>query len=839
MDGFFKRDILVQKDISKTHCFSCAKNCTCKNPKMKPEGKFGKRILIVNDRISEVADKKGNHLSRSIKAILKRILSKYDINLNEDCLLTSSVLCHSKSVDIHDVRLCQNFLLRLIEDRKPKLIITLGLPSIQSVFNDRFKMQGGIVTWENWQIPDYKHGCYVCTSYHPREIEQSKAQSLMEKKISNSIKNAVDCLDKPLPKLSPEESENKCRLLFSEDDIKSMLMQILDYPSTISFDYEAPGLNVYADWFDITTCSIYYEGISYAFVVTEENKPWLKKVLGDPRIKKVGANIKYEHKASQQVLGIDVKNWVHDTVIASHVLDNRTDISGVKFQAFVRLGVTDYSSDIAQYLKGPDKNSKNRITEAPIHSLLLYNALDSFYEHHIYLEQRRELRRKGLLAGYELFHNGGLAFVEVENTGFTIDEPYLKRQDILLDKKIKRCMNKLKTDPIIQSWMAKYGKDFNIGSDKQMIDILFSEDERNLEPLKFTDKGTPSTDKEALQKLGLSFAKRNAELGKYQDAKNTFLGQIFRCVVKGKIHPNYALNRVTTYRGSCGNPNFQNIPIRDKEVGKIIRGGIVPSPGNLIAEFDYSGAEVRLSYCYNRDPNLKESIVNGDMHRDSAMDCFLLPQDEVSGGIRYHGKNGFTFAEFYGDYYGNIAKHLWAVANEEELPLKKSGIPLKEHLINVGIKSFKQFESHIKEVEDILWNKRFKVYSNWKKKFYNEYVKRGYIDTLTGFRLTRFMDRKNVINYPVQGSAFHCLLWSMIRIVDTLKQLKYGSKVIGQVHDSIIMDLVPEEKDEVLKLVKRIMTLDVRDHWDWIDIPLDVECEISDSSWFNKQEIQL
>jgi hypothetical protein len=52
--------------------------------------------------------------------------------------------------------------------------------------------------------------------------------------------------------------------------------------------------------------------------------------------------------------------------------------------------------------------------------LLLYNALDSFYEHHIYLEQRRELRRKGLLAGYELFHNGGLAFVEVEYTGFTI-----------------------------------------------------------------------------------------------------------------------------------------------------------------------------------------------------------------------------------------------------------------------------------------------------------------------------------------------------------------------------------------------------------------------------------
>ena len=89
------------------------------------------------------------------------------------------------------------------------------------------------------------------------------------------------------------------------------------------------------------------------------------------------------------------------------------------------------------------------------------------------------------------------------------------------------------------------------------------------------------------------------------------------------------------------------------------------------------------------------------------------------------------------------------------------------------------------------------------------------------------MRKNEVINYPVQGSAFHCLLWSLIKLHQWLKANEMESKVVAQIHDSIVLNLHPDELETVLKKAKQIMCVDVRKHWPWIITPLVVETELA------------
>jgi len=151
------------------------------------------------------------------------------------------------------------------------------------------------------------------------------------------------------------------------------------------------------------------------------------------------------------------------------------------------------------------------------------------------------------------------------------------------------------------------------------------------------------------------------------------------------------------------------------------------------------------------------------------------------------------------------------------------------------------FEYHIKKVEEAFWGERFKVYSQWKRDWNDAYIEKGYFDTLTGFRCHTMMDRKQCVNYGIQGSAFHCLLWSLIRVQKLLRKYKLKSLIIGQIHDSIIMDVLVREMKQVCEIVKQVTMVDLAKHWSWICVPLRIEAEASPAgrSWYEKKEIEL
>jgi len=453
--------------------------------------------------------------------------------------------------------------------------------------------------------------------------------------------------------------------------------------------------------------------------------------------------------------------------------------------------------------------------------------------------------------GYQLLHDGCVALSQVEANGMKIDTDYLNRAITHTNRKMDDLRYEMEQDKIFKRWRREYGLKTNMGSREQLGKILFSIMDYPCPA--YTKTGRPKADAATLNTVDIDFVKKFLKLEKLKKAKSTYLQGILRETTDGYLHPFFNLHIPRTYRGSSDHPNFQNMPIRDPEIAKLVRRAFIPRTKNhQIVETDYSGAEICCAACYHKDPRMVSYIKDEkkDLHRDMAGECFMLPKKEISKDIRYCGKNMFVFPQFYGDYYIHCAKSLWKAIGEMKLK-GEDGKSLRKHLKTKGISKLGRcnpedspvkgtFEKHLQEVEYDFWNRRFKVYGQWKKDWYHKYLKKGYFDTLTGFRIEGIYGRNEVINYPVQGSAFHWLLWSLIRIQKLLKKYKIRGYIIGQIHDSIVSDVHERDINNYMEIVRQVMTVDICKHWHHIIVPLKVEIEVAPvgKSWFLKEEVK-
>lgn len=234
------------------------------------------------------------------------------------------------------------------------------------------------------------------------------------------------------------------------------------------------------------------------------------------------------------------------------------------------------------------------------------------------------------------------------------------------------------------------------------------------------------------------------------------------------------------------------------------------------------------------------------------MQCYKLKKEQITKTIRYCAKNKFVFPQFYGSYFLECAKSLWEAIDLMDLETA-DGIPLKKHLRMQGIKELGDknsdwetgrietvrgtFMDHIREVEKDFWGNRFKVYKQWKYDWWHQYLEHGEFEFLTGFVGRGVYNKRQVCNYPIQGSAFHCLLWSLIRLQRWMKKNKMRSKIVAEIHDSLVIYFHVKEIDDVLAKAKQIMTVDIVKYWPWIIVPLTIEAEISEEgqSWAKKK----
>lgn len=829
-------------------CDRCGLHERCFAPKMSCTGDGKKGILIVGDFPGSVEEKQGSHFVGRSGKLLRRILKDESIDLDRDCWSTYALQCAPVEKDPakleKEIKCCRSRVWKEIKELKPKIIILLGKIALSSVIGDMWKKNlGGISKWQGWSISDRTTNAWICPTFHPKYVNQSDDNPAISLIFKNDIKNATDLLDQSFPIYL--DDKEKVNVILDERETIRQLSKILDdEPEIISFDYETTGLKPHKKGHSIRCCSICYSKTeSISFLITDRVKPILKEILENENIGKVAHNLKFEDMWSYVCLGAEIKNWKQCTMVATHILDNRKGICSLKFQTYINSGIADYDSDISHYLKGSDdkdSNSFNKVYDAPVDNLLMYCGLDSLYGYLLYLKQKPLIESRYKKA-YDLFHEGLLSIIQIERQGFSVDYEYCIRTQNRLLKRIEALELDVFESEEVVFWKNKYKDKFKLGSDAQLRDILFNH--MKLKSIKRTAGGSPSVDKETLEKIKVPFVQDLITLRKMKKNNSTYFGGLIRETVDSKLHPFFHLHSVTSYRSSSSNINFQNIPVRDKEVGKMIRSGIIPSLGNQLLEVDYSGIEVRVSASVHKDPRMIAYIEDPstDMHRDMAMQIFKLNKNQVSKEVRYYAKNGFVFPEFYGDWYSSCAKSLWENVIEDGLKINGSDMFVRDHLEDKRITNYNSFESHLAEVEDDFWHNRFKVYTEWKLEHLAEYHKNGYFDTLTGFRCSGVMKKNVALNLPIQGPAFHCLLWSLNRLTKIRAEEGWESNFVGQIHDSMIVDLVPEEREHVLKTVKRVSCIDIRKEWDWIIVPFDIDAEITpiDKPWFYKKEISI
>ncbi len=446
---------------------------------------------------------------------------------------------------------------------------------------------------------------------------------------------------------------------------------------------------------------------------------------------------------------------------------------------------------------------------------------------------------------YRLFHHGALALARAERCGIRVDVEYCARKAKQIEKKTQHLQAKLDDTKLFRQWKHIYGTQANVQSGQQLSRLLYHH--MKIEPAKTTTSGEGATDEEALKRLDVPGLDLVLQIRKMHKIRSTYLEAFIREQTDGFIHPSFHLHTVRTYRSSSEGPNFQNIPKRDEESMKICRRAIIPRPGRQLVEADFSALEVNISECYHKDPVMMKYLLDkkSDMHLDMAKQIFMFPEMDKSIPahklLRQAAKNGFVFPQFYGDYYANNALYLcdwvklppkgrWSEGIGVELP---DGTHISDHLRANGIRSFEQFEKHIRDIEEDFWKRRFKVYNSWRERQVREYRKNGYLQLHTGFVCSGIMRRNEIVNYPIQGSAFHCLLFTFIELDRVFQRERWESQLVGQIHDSIIMDVVPEELGYIERELQIIVKEKLPKAWKWIIVPLDIDTERYDvdSPW--------
>lgn len=455
--------------------------------------------------------------------------------------------------------------------------------------------------------------------------------------------------------------------------------------------------------------------------------------------------------------------------------------------------------------------------------------------------------------GYQLLHEGTEELSRVEANGIRIDLALLAKTKLDLKEKIKETRSDLEKEDLWIHWRKRFGAKSSLAAREQRLYIIY--EVLKIPKTKFTAKGAASTDDEILNKIDHPFIRLLARHGRYEKALGTFLKGIEWEVVGDRLHPSFDLHTARSFRSSSSNPNFQNFPVRDKEIARLIRSLFIASPGGLLGENDFKGIEVGMSASYHKDPVFIDyiSTPGKDMHRDVAAQVYMLEEflgekNGVSKDARYGAKNKFVFPEFYGAWWKQCAADLWEWIGKGKLT-RPDGVSLYEHLKSKGIKALGNcangedprkgtFEWHIKEVEKDFWGNRFSVYAQWKRDWYQSYLTNGYFDLLSGFRIGGLYDRKQVCNYPVQGSAFHCLLWCLVMINRKLRGYKMKTMIVGQIHDSLLSDIQEKELKDFLSIAEDVVNNGLHKHFSWIEVPLEIEFELSPRglSWNDKRE---
>lgn len=378
-------------------CGKCGLFLKCNSPKMKVAGGGNLGVLIVGESPGRDEDEQGRPFVGESGRLLRRSLRKIGVDADRDCWITNAVICHPEGNKLPSDRVidyCRPNLTNTIRDLDPKVIILLGGKAVRSMLATAFKEDvGGIKRWAGFRIPCRSPNAWVCPTFHPAFILREERvreviQHFFDRHIAGAIEKSTSRPWKEVPDYGGAVLKVK--------DHREAARIVRGFAASgllVAFDYETNMLKPDSDKARIVSCSVSDGNMSVAYPWYGEAIEATKEMLQSPSVGKIASNAKFEERWTRAKLGCRVANWRWDTMVQAHVLDNRPGITGLKFQAFVRLGQEDYDGHLKAMLGTKEKrgNEENRVRDIDLNDLLTYNALDSLLEYKVAIQQAKEL----------------------------------------------------------------------------------------------------------------------------------------------------------------------------------------------------------------------------------------------------------------------------------------------------------------------------------------------------------------------------------------------------------------------------------------------------------------
>ncbi len=583
-----------------------------------------------------------------------------------------------------------------------------------------------------------------------------------------------------IAKKNIENTPHQYILVDSDTALESMVADLANF-SKISFDTETTGIDPHQATLVGLSFSAQPHKAYYIPVPDNRDKALqllikLKPILENEAIEKVGQNIKYDMTLLKWY-GIELKGFLYDTMIVHYLSEpdirHKLDYLTETYLDYKMVPITDLIG----------KKGKNQLSmrDISIEKVSEYAGEDADLTLQLVPVLQKMMDENHLT---QLYHQIEAPLIRVlcdmEFEGIRLDTHFLKEYSKELDKIIIEKEKEIYTNA---------GVRFNISSPKQVGEVLF--DKLKI-PYRWkkTSSGQYSTDVDKLTELAGEHIVIDTilEYRKYTKLKSTYVDALPLLVnpKTGRIHSNFNQARAATGRLSSENPNLQNIPIRD-EAGREIRKAFVPrNEDYLILAADYSQIELRIIADMSGDESMLEAFYEGnDFHRATAAKVYNIPYDSVSSQQRRNAKT-VNFSIIYGAGATNLSRQL-------NIPRSEAATLIESY--------FREFKGLKKYMDDTV-------------RFAREH---GYVQTLLGRRrnlrdinsrnsLTASNAERMAINTPIQGTAADMIKLAMIDIHKAFQDAGLKSKMVSQVHDELVFDVLKTELEEVKKLIIDKMT---------------------------------
>ena len=583
------------------------------------------------------------------------------------------------------------------------------------------------------------------------------------------------------------ETEEDAHKLFDFFITKQILCLDTETTSINPIDAELVGLS-----FSVEEGKAFYVAVPAERKKAERIVNIFKPLYESTKILKIGQNIKYDMEVLMNY-GVRLAAPMFDTMLAHYVLQPEQKHN----MDILAETLLNYQTIHIDELIGPKGKSQKNMRDISPADICDYAAEDADITLRLYNVLKPRLKEADV---EDLFYNIEMPLVPV------LAE--MEMNGVLLDTNALAETSKVFTDRMTQIEKNIYelaGHQFNIASPKQVGEVLFGEMKIVDKPKK-TKTGQYVTSEEVLQQLRskapivdhiLEHRGLKKLLGTYVDALPKLINPH-----TGHIHTSFNQAVTATGRLSSSDPNLQNIPVRGED-GKEIRKCFIPEPGCLFFSADYSQIELRVMAHLSGDKNMIEAFREGyDIHAATAARIYKEDINNVTRDQRTKAKRA-NFGIIYGITVFGLAERLEISRDEAK------------QLIDGYFETFPQVHDYMEKAKQLARE------HGYAETFFH---RRRYLPDITSHNATvRNFAERNAINAPIQGSAADIIKIAMIRIYERFRREGIKSKMILQVHDELNFSVLPEEKEQVEKIV-----LEEMQNAYTLQVPL-----VADSGWGN------